>query len=109
MNNKKSRASSTPASSTPVDPLHAELQALERDLAALTIRVRVLRARVDYQGPPVIGDRVRFLLAGFPTDGVIIGITTHRIQIRQDRTNHVLLRAPHNVTVIDREHGGRSY
>jgi hypothetical protein len=107
MNNKKARSSSTPASSTPVDPLNAELQALERDLAALTIRVRVLRARVDHQGPPVIGDRVRFLLAGFPTDGVIIGITTHRVQIRQDRTNHVLLRAPHNVTVIDREHGGR--
>jgi hypothetical protein len=104
MNNKKSRATPTPASA---DHVNAELQALERDLAALTIRVRVLRARVDYQGPPVIGDRVRFLLAGFPTEGVIIGITTHRIQIRQDRTNHVLLRAPHNVTVFDREHGGR--
>jgi hypothetical protein len=93
------------------DPsLNAELHSLEQELAALTLRVAALRrARANphptrTQRPPIstphIGDRVRFLIAGAHAEGVIIGVTTHRVHIRQNITNHVVLRAPRNVTIL---------
>jgi hypothetical protein len=92
----------------PRRPINTELQALEQDLAALTLRVAALRRQVNpnpsptsNQRLPTIGDRLRFHLAGRDSaEGVIIGITAHRVRIRQDSTRHVFLRAPHNITII---------
>jgi hypothetical protein len=92
----------------PRRPLHSELEVLEQDLAALTLRVAAIRERTNPnsrpatpQRPPLVGDRVRFYLAGrVSAEGVIIAITTHRVRIRQDITHQVLLRAPHNITII---------
>jgi hypothetical protein len=87
-------------------PLTTELEALEQDLAALTLCVATLRREQSNTRPavtrvPIVGDRVRFYLAGrHSAEGVIIGITAHRIRIRQDITNHVLLRAPQNITIL---------
>jgi hypothetical protein len=87
-------------------PINTELQALEQDLAALTLRVAEIRRRVTprprrNQRLPIVGDRVRFHLAGrYSAEGVIIGITAHRVRIRQDSTHHVFLRAPQNVSII---------
>jgi hypothetical protein len=90
----------------PRRPINNEWQALEQDLAALTLRVAAIRRRVNpsptsNQRLPTVGDRVRFHLAGRDSaEGVIIGITAHRVRIRQDSTHHVFLRAPHNITII---------
>ena len=88
-------------------PIDTDLEDLERELATLTLRVAALRNRTqDYETSAtsrafVIGDRVRFKLRGSNnTEGVIVGITTHRVQIRQDTTSHIFLRAPHNVTLL---------
>jgi transcription elongation factor len=93
--------------------INTELHELEQDLVALTLRVATIRNQVNQrpttgnQRPttdrrlPSIGDRVRFRITGYGNaEGVIISITTHRIRIRQDETNHIFLRAYHNVTVL---------
>ena len=85
-------------------PINTELAELEEQLAALTLRVAQLRARADAETqvtprPITTGDRVRFRIIGQGyAEGVIIGITATRVRIRQDTTNHIFLRAPHNVT-----------
>jgi hypothetical protein len=86
-------------------PLNAELRSLEQELAALTLRVAAIRNQVttedDTPHTPSIGDRVRFYLVGtIQAEGIIIGTTAHRVRIRQDRTGHIILRAPHNVTLL---------
>lgn len=87
-------------------PIASELAELEEQLAALTLRVAQLRARSNAENTealrvPTVGDRVRFYIAGQGyADGVIIGITASRVRIRQERTNHIFLRAPHNVTLL---------
>jgi hypothetical protein len=86
--------------------IDTELHALEQDLVALTLRVATIRnqrnqgrQRPTARRPPSIGDRVRFHITGYGhAVGSIISITTHRIRIRQDGTNHIYLRAHHNVT-----------
>jgi hypothetical protein len=83
----------------------SELQTLEQTLAAVTQQVAELRLLVDAEPnveprSPLIGDRVRFLIAGVYTEGVIIGTTRRRVQIRQNITNHIFSRSPHNVTVL---------
>ena len=85
-------------------PLSTELEELERELAALTLRVAALRNRNNTDPArrvPSVGARVRFFIAnqGY-TEGVIIGITPQRLRVRQDTTNHQFLRAPHNVTLL---------
>jgi hypothetical protein len=84
--------------------LQEELQTLEQELDALTNRVAAIRLLVaaDHAQPrlPLVGDRVRFLVAGTYTEGVIIGITAHRVRIRQDTTNRVFLRSPNNITFL---------
>jgi hypothetical protein len=90
----------------PQRPLNEELQALEQELATLTLRVAAIRKRVKPQPtnhlrPPIVGDRVRFTLAGHNNaEGVVISVTPRRVRIRQDQTNDILLRAPHNVTIL---------
>jgi hypothetical protein len=86
-------------------PLDNELENLERELAALTLRVAAIRNQRNQSNPigrvASIGDRVRFRIAGQGNaEGVVIGITAHRLHIRQDRSGHVFLRAPHNVTIL---------
>ena len=86
--------------------INTELEELERELAALTLRVAEIRNRANADSTstvrvPNIGDRVRFRINGKGNvEGVIIGITTHRLRIRQDSTSYIILRAPHNVTLI---------
>jgi hypothetical protein len=98
----------------PQRPLNEELAELERTLAALTIQVAHLRTQANQNAAeappppprprrttPTIGDRVRFHIVGRGyTEGVIFGTTRHRVQIRQDTTNFVFSRAPHNVIII---------
>jgi hypothetical protein len=91
----------------PQRALTTELEALEQDLAALNLRVAAIRGQINPRPTvtrtrtPLVGDRVRFYLAGRQSaEGVVIGITAHRIRIRQDNTNHVFLRAPHNITIL---------
>ena len=93
--------------------LDTELSALERDLAALTLRVATLRhaANTEQHPPrpplpprrrePVLGDRVRFHIKhqGY-AEGVVIGVTPQRVRIRRVDTAGIFLRAPHNVTVL---------
>jgi hypothetical protein len=82
-----------------------ELQQVEADLAALTLRVAQLRHQAGRNASPPheneqairVGDQVSFKLAGQNTEGIVIGITAHRVRIRQDRTNHIFLRSPRNV------------
>jgi hypothetical protein len=86
-------------------PLNAELRSLEQELAALTLRVAAIRNQVttesDSQQTPSVGDRVSFYLVGTTqAEGTIVGTTAHRVRIKQDRTGHIILRAPHNVTLI---------
>jgi hypothetical protein len=85
--------------------INTELQELEQELVALTLRVATIRNQVSQRPTarrqPSIGDRVHFRITGYGNaEGVIISITTHRIHIRQDGTNHIFLRAYHNVTAI---------
>jgi hypothetical protein len=82
-----------------------ELADLETDLATLTLRVAHLRTQVsterNTEHSPTIGARVRFRIVGQGNaEGVIIATTAHRIRIRQDITGHIILRAPHKVTVL---------
>ena len=86
-------------------PLETELHELETELAALTIRVASLRHRINTTDTstarqPSIGDSVRFQIRGRDTEGIIIGLTTHRIRIKQNTTSHTYLRAPSNVTLL---------
>ena len=83
--------------------LDTELQQLEQELAALSIRVAELRNRRDTVAERGlrIGDRVRFTFEGrHNAEGEIIGTTAQRIRIREDRTSNIILRAPHNVRRI---------
>lgn len=89
--------------------INTELQQLEAELAALTLRVSALRNQNNEQntnpGPnptgPNIGDRVSFRILGRGnSEGVIVSATAHRVRIRQDTTNHLFDRAPHNVIVL---------
>ena len=89
--------------------INTELQQLEAELAALTLRVSALRNHNNEQnnhpGPnptgPNIGDRVSFRILGRGnSEGVIVSATAHRVRIRQDTTNHLFDRAPHNVIVL---------
>ena len=91
--------------------INEELQQLEAELAALTLRVSALRNRNQNNehnnnpGPiptgPNIGDRVSFRILGRGnSEGVIVSATAHRVRIRQDTTNHLFDRAPHNVIVL---------
>jgi hypothetical protein len=89
----------------PRKPLNAELEELEQELAALTIRVAALRQRsiaspTTAQRTPTVGDRVRFTASGVAYRGVIVGVTRQRVRIRQDGTCNTILRAPHNVTIL---------
>jgi uncharacterized Fe-S cluster-containing radical SAM superfamily enzyme len=87
-------------------PLDDELQELEQQLATLTLRVATLRNQVSLDRaqaprPLAIGDRVSFNITGRGrTEGVIIGTTARRVQIRQDITSNIISRAPHNVALI---------
>ena len=83
--------------------IDTELQQLERELAALTIRVAALRNRSNTttQRSFQIGDRVRFTFGGrHDAEGIIIGTTAQRLRIREIATSNIVLRAPHNVTYI---------
>ena len=83
--------------------INDELADLEEQLAALTLRVAAIRTltTVAHHLSPEIGDRVRFRIVGRGNHtGVVVGRTAQRIQIRQDETNHIFLRAPNNVTVL---------
>jgi uncharacterized Fe-S cluster-containing radical SAM superfamily enzyme len=87
----------------PPRSLKNDLADLETDLAALTLRVAHLRTQiaVTNERPLTIGDRVRFRIVGQGyAEGVIIATTAHRIRIRQDATGHIILRAPHKVTLL---------
>lgn len=101
-----------------------ELEELELLLSALTVRVTRLRTRFNVlendeqpriptppvprtdagsilSRPFVLGDQIRFRgSTGRFTEGTIVGFTPRRIQIREHRTNHILLRAPHNITLL---------
>jgi uncharacterized Fe-S cluster-containing radical SAM superfamily enzyme len=87
-------------------PLNDELHELEQELASLTLRVASIRSRVNHATDPnlrqlSVGDRVRFNIVGQGrAEGVIVGTTTHRVQIQQDVTSNIYLRAPHKVTPI---------
>jgi hypothetical protein len=83
----------------------SELENVEEALAALSQQVAELRLLADTElavppRTPLIGDRVRFLISGVHAEGVIIGITRRRVQIRQLVTNHFFSRAPHNITLL---------
>jgi uncharacterized Fe-S cluster-containing radical SAM superfamily enzyme len=89
----------------PTRSLTHDLADLETDLAALTLRVAHLRTQITTEvhtkRPLIIGDRVRFRIVGQGyAEGVIIATTTHRIRIRQDTTGHIILRAPHKVSLL---------
>jgi uncharacterized Fe-S cluster-containing radical SAM superfamily enzyme len=83
------------------------LQQVEAELAALTLIVSELRNQPNTENEPVeptgpvVGDRVRFHIVGHGYfDGIIVRVTAQRVHIRQDTTNHIFERAPHNVTVL---------
>jgi transcription elongation factor len=88
--------------------IDSELEELQQELAALTVRVAAIRNRSNTnranirQRSPQIGDRVRFTVAGYQghSEGTVVGITAHRIRIQEDGRNHIYLRAPHNVRII---------
>jgi hypothetical protein len=89
--------------------LTAELHEVQQHLAHLTLRVAEITNEIAAQGdePPPgtnrplrIGDRVKFVVRGRQTYGTIATITTHRVKIRQDQTNYIIIRAPHNVTLL---------
>jgi hypothetical protein len=89
----------------PRQPINTELEELEQELAALTLRVAAIRTRIRVTSAqpsqtPVVGDRVRFTIAGSSAEGVIISVTAQRVRIQQDITHHIFLRAPHNVIII---------
>lgn len=84
-----------------------ELEELQLQLAAISLRITAIRNRTGGRGnarrrPPRIGDRVRFTIPGRQgyTEGTIVGITTHRVQIQEAGQTYVHSRAPHNVIVI---------
>ena len=88
---------------TPRTEIDTELQQLEQELTALTIRVAALRNRQDtvIERRLRIGDRVLFTFAGrHDAEGEVIGTTAQRIRIREDNTSNIILRAPHNVKRI---------
>jgi hypothetical protein len=94
----------------PQQNLNDELADLQEALTALTLRVADLRNQQANQANQpnrnradrIIGDRVRFHIVGRGyTEGVIVARTAHRVQIRQNVTNHIFSRAPHNTTIID--------
>ena len=88
--------------------LNDELADLQEALTALTLRVADLRNQANQEEQAnhnrtdrTVGDRVRFHIAGRRyTEGVIISRTARRVQIRQDITNHIFSRAPHNATNV---------
>jgi hypothetical protein len=89
--------------------LTAELHEVQRHLACLTLRVAEITNEIAAQGdepspnttrPLRIGDRVSFVVRGRLTYGTVVIITTHRVKIRQDQTNYIIIRAPHNVTLL---------
>ena len=87
--------------------INDELQKLEQELAALTLKVSALRnehnAENNNPHGPHIGDRVSFRILGRGNaEGVIVSTTAHRVRIQQDVTNHLFDRAPHNVVVLPR-------
>jgi hypothetical protein len=89
----------------PNRPIDIELRELRSALATLTLRVEEIEARAEEEPiaerrVPLLGDRVQFTVAGRYTEGVIVGITRRRVHIRQDHTRSIILRAPHNVTII---------
>ena len=90
----------------PRRPIDDKLEDLERELAALTVRVAAIRTRANKQSPDprpalTIGTRVRFHITGQgQVEGVIVGETPQRIRVRQTSTGHIYLRAPSNVTRI---------
>jgi hypothetical protein len=86
----------------------SQLEQLERELAALTLRVASIRRSLPAQHrniPPArdfsIGDRVRFQLNQGRAEGTIVGITAQRVRIREAATGHIFLRAPHNIHRIE--------
>ena len=83
-------------------PITSELEDLERELAALTLRVAALRNSVGVpERSLAIGDRVRFEIIGRGrTTGVVVATTAKRVRIRQDITGHIFIRAPHNATLL---------
>lgn len=81
------------------------LQEIEEALQALTLRVAELRSTQSPLDPPQprepsIGDRVRFVINGNVTEGIIIGRTPQRVKIKVTGKRGYYLRAPHNVTII---------
>ena len=88
--------------------LNDELADLQEALTALTLRVADLRNQANQEEQAnrnrtdrTVGDRVRFHIVGRGyTEGVIVSRTAHRVQIRQDITNHIFSRAPHNTTIV---------
>ena len=90
----------------PHRPIDDELEDLERELAALTVRVAAIRSRANEQSPDprlvlAIGTRVRFHIVGQgQVEGVIVGETPQHICIRHISTGLIYLRAPSNVTCI---------
>ena len=87
--------------------LDETLEQVEAQLAALTLIVTELRDQANADNEPVeptgpvIGSRVRFRIVGRGnSEGVIVRITARRVHIRQNITNHIFERAPHNVTVL---------
>jgi hypothetical protein len=52
------------------------------------------------QRTPVVRDRVWFIIDGPESLGVVVGLTLLRVRICKDGTNAVILRAPHNVTIL---------
>jgi hypothetical protein len=83
------------------------LQQVQAELAALTLVVTELRNQANPDNEPVeptgpiVGDRVSFRIIGRGYfNGTIVRVTARRVHIRQDTTNHIFERAPHNVTVL---------
>ena len=87
-------------------PTDNELEDIQRELAALTLRLAALTESRDndeepFDRPLRRGDRVQFHIVGQGySAGEIIRVTPRRVQILQDRTGNVISRAPHNTTRI---------
>jgi hypothetical protein len=86
----------------------SDLEQLERELAALTLRVAAIRRSLPAQHinpiatrPFTIGDRVQFVLEQRRAEGIVVGITPQRIRIRESNTGHIFLRAPHNIHLLN--------